>query len=99
MMQYAPVLKHAMRKAGIDTDRGHQLVFTHHNKGRGKKPVPLTRVKLWFGDKVRALPQDKQELMLAELKKGYGNKFHSAHFIPSANYLPWDWQFVVWLKP
>ena len=96
-MQYAPVLKKAMRKAGIDTDRDLQLVFTHHNKGRGKNPVPLTRVKLWYGDRVFNLPQDQQKLMLEELKKGYGDKFHSAHFIP-VRYRPWNWSFVVWLK-
>ena len=97
-MRYAPVLKAAMLKAGLSRKRGLPYVFTHHNKGRGKNPVPLTRVKLWWGDGVHALPQDKQELMLVELKKGYGDKFHSAHFIPTGGWRQWDWSFVVWLK-
>jgi len=97
-MQYAPVIKSAMRKAGISRDRFLPYVFTHHNKGRGKNPIALTRVKLWYGDSIYNLPQNKQVQMLEDLKEGFGDKFHSAHFIPAVS-RHWDWSFVVWLKP
>lgn len=85
-------LRMALMNAGFEHSANNGTIFNDVAKVRGYR-----RLKLWGGGALKDAPQAKQEKLVEELKKEFGDRFISCYLQGTA---PWGGaSFCVRVKP